>query len=325
MAQADVSYIVAAYNAAPFIADAIASALDQRGAAIEVVVADDVSRDDTAAIVEGIAARDGRVRLLRMPRNGGPSAARNAAIAAARGRWIAVLDADDLLLPDRTAALLDLAATTGADIVADNLERFEDGTGRTLSTLLPQGLHPYAMQVQPHDYLRANVIIGGTEPGLGYLKPMFRRELLTDRAAPYDERVRIGEDFVLCMEALVAGAAYVVTSEVGYRYRVRPHSLSHRLGGDDIARLRGWYDGFAARPDLPRAPAFGEALGRYGRALQQAALFTEVVDELKAVNVVGALRRAGSRADLWPLLMRHGLDAVVKRVGGRRRPQPVQA
>ncbi len=60
---------------------------------------DDGSRDDTAAIVEALAATDPRVVLLRQPENGGVSAARNRALEAARGEWIAFVDADDRLLP----------------------------------------------------------------------------------------------------------------------------------------------------------------------------------------------------------------------------------
>jgi teichuronic acid biosynthesis glycosyltransferase TuaG len=94
-----VSVITAAYNAERFIADTIASVQAQSFRDWEMLVADDASGDRTPAIVDAVAAEDARVRLIRLDRNGGVARARNAALAAARGRFIAFLDSDDLWLP----------------------------------------------------------------------------------------------------------------------------------------------------------------------------------------------------------------------------------
>jgi len=86
-----VSALMPAYNAGPYIAEAIESALavDWPGDRLEIIVVDDGSTDDTAEV----AARY-PVRLIRQE-NGGPCAAVNTALAAARGEWLALLDADD--------------------------------------------------------------------------------------------------------------------------------------------------------------------------------------------------------------------------------------
>ena len=102
--QPDVSIVIAAFNAAQTIDRAITSALAQQGVSLEVVVSDDRSTDTTLAVVRAIA--DPRIRIVALPENRGPGAARNAAIDAARGRWIAVLDADDTLLPERLARMI---------------------------------------------------------------------------------------------------------------------------------------------------------------------------------------------------------------------------
>ncbi|MFO0582485.1 MAG: glycosyltransferase family 2 protein [Anaeromyxobacter sp.] len=91
-----VSVITPAYNAERFIGQAIASVRAQSMPDWEMVVADDGSTDGTIGIVQELAARDPRITLLRMPRNGGPGPARTAAIERARGRFLAFLDADDL-------------------------------------------------------------------------------------------------------------------------------------------------------------------------------------------------------------------------------------
>ena len=121
----DVSIVIAAWNAEGFIARAIDSALAQTRPAIEVIVVDDASTDGTAAVADCYA--DVRVRTLRQSRNGGPSAARNAGFAGARGRWIAVLDADDTMAGDRLARMIARGEAMDAAVVVDNLDVVRDG------------------------------------------------------------------------------------------------------------------------------------------------------------------------------------------------------
>lgn len=104
------SVIMPAYNRAGMILRAVGSVLASGRDDVEVVVVDDASTDDTAAVVA--ALDDPRVRLLRQPVNRGVCAARNAGIDAARGRWLVLLDTDFELLPgglDRLAARCDAA------------------------------------------------------------------------------------------------------------------------------------------------------------------------------------------------------------------------
>lgn len=118
------SVIMPAYNAAATIARAIDSVLAQGEADWELLVVDDGSRDDTRAIVAGFAQRDARVHLLALERNRGVAGARNAGLDAARGRWIAFLDADDHWLPHKLA-LQRQAFEAGASVVYGSY--FRDG------------------------------------------------------------------------------------------------------------------------------------------------------------------------------------------------------
>ena len=95
--------IVPAYNAASVIEETLRSALAQTLREIEVLVVDDGSTDDTAAVVGRVADGDPRVRLIRQA-NAGVAVARNAAIAEARGAYIAPLDADDVWFPEKLEA-----------------------------------------------------------------------------------------------------------------------------------------------------------------------------------------------------------------------------
>ncbi len=97
-----VSIIVPVCNGEASIGDALTSALGQTYKNVEVVVVDDGSRDRTAEIVDTIARRDGRVRLVTQD-NRGVAAARNRALTVASGELIATLDADDLWDPQKIA------------------------------------------------------------------------------------------------------------------------------------------------------------------------------------------------------------------------------
>lgn len=100
------SVVIPLYNKRDFVVEAVTSAAMQEPRPIEVIVVDDGSTDDGPSLVEGLGLPG--VRLIRQA-NAGVSAARNAGIDAARGNWIAFLDADDLFKPGHLKALGDLA------------------------------------------------------------------------------------------------------------------------------------------------------------------------------------------------------------------------
>lgn len=93
-----VSVIIPAYNAARYLDDTLRSAVAQSHSHIEIVIVDDGSTDSTLSIAKDWAERDTRVRVISQPQRG-VAAARNRAIEAARGDFIAPLDADDLWFP----------------------------------------------------------------------------------------------------------------------------------------------------------------------------------------------------------------------------------
>ena len=94
--QPDVSFVIAAYNAAATLDRAIASAVAQRDVSVEIIVVDDQSRDNTLDVAR--AYPQDIVRVVALPANRGPGGARNAGLELASGRWIAVLDSDDAVL-----------------------------------------------------------------------------------------------------------------------------------------------------------------------------------------------------------------------------------
>lgn len=116
-----VSVIIPTWNSARYLAAAITSTLEQTHPVHEVLVVDDGSSDESAAIAESFGVP---VRVIRQP-HGGQGRARNHGARLATGEWLAFLDADDLWLPGKLA--LQLAATLhapGTDIVFGRVEQF---------------------------------------------------------------------------------------------------------------------------------------------------------------------------------------------------------
>ncbi len=124
-----VSVVIPAYNAAAWIGEALQSVLAQQGAEIEIIVVDDGSQDETAAI----AATYPGVTCIRQP-NAGQATARNAGIRAARGEFIAFLDADDVWLPGKLQAQLDLLQSRGLAWAYSDSLFFDARDGRDMRT-----------------------------------------------------------------------------------------------------------------------------------------------------------------------------------------------
>lgn len=118
----EISVIVPVYNVGePLLRACIESALAQTFTDFELILVDDASTDNSAAVCASY--KDPRIRLLRLSKNGGVSNARNKGITIASGRYFSFLDADDKLVPDTLLKLHKAITTTGADIVAADFIR----------------------------------------------------------------------------------------------------------------------------------------------------------------------------------------------------------
>jgi succinoglycan biosynthesis protein ExoO len=312
----DVSFVMAAFNAAPFVKAAIGSALRQTDVNVEVILVDDCSSDGTADVVSALAAHEPRITLLRREKQAGASVARNAAIEAAQGAWIAILDADDLVAPERSRRLLDLAAATSADIVADNFERFIADDETPFSTMLDGRPGSHAFFVDAASFFRGNTMFESTAR-LGYIKPMFRTAFLESRKIRYAEDVLIGEDYHICMSCLLEGARFVVTSDRYYKYRMRTGSLSWRLQVPHVRRL------LQAHVALQIEQRFGDdadlknAARTYADALRRAELALGAIEDAKTGRWQRALLSAVAHPRIWGVLLRFASEAVTKRLASR--------
>ncbi|MFC3069477.1 glycosyltransferase family 2 protein [Phenylobacterium soli] len=296
-----VSVITANFNGARHLAEAIASVQAQTLREWELIVADDASTDDSAGVVSRAAWTDPRVRLLRQPRNAGPGAARNAALAAARGRYLAIFDSDDLMAPDRLERLVRRAEADGAGIVADNLVAFDDGARpHDGAAFLDAAPFEQARWLDLADVIGSSRMYA-RRPGLGYLKPLICAAGLKTSGVRYDERLRIGEDYDVLLRLMASGLKLRTEPAALYFYRRHPASVSHAMDRRHLLSMLEADATFEADfPNLPAAARRAQAARR--RSLERALTYDDVVRRLKAGDVKGGLVRGLAAPDVWPLL-----------------------
>ena len=275
-----VSVIVPAYNAAGFLKRALHSALAQTMPDLELIVVDDASSDATLALAREVAARDPRVQVLHNERNRGMYPTYNRAIDAARGEWIAALDADDVWLPERLERML--AVADSEDMVSDDQLIFHTsphhrGRAKALSLLSSHGMTvSEPRRLNPLEFV---------EHDLGLLKPLMRRSFLRQRELKYDADLKIGADFFLYLGFLLAGARWLQLPNGYYLYSEHSENTSKDTVG--IARdVATSTETLLRHPVVAADPVLSRALERRAREWESNEAFA-VVSEL-------LLRRRGA-------------------------------
>ncbi len=205
-----VSVLMAAYNAEAFIRSALDSLLEQTLRDIEVIVVDDASTDATAGIVE--ASDDPRVRLIRLPVNRGVATARNAALQAARGRFVAIMDADDRSRPQRLHVQSDILLDHPDIDVLGSQIAIVDEEGRILARRRYPLDHETIVRALP----RWNPIAHPTV--------LARREVLLD-AGGYDPSFEATEDYDLWSRLARGGRRFGNVPHTLVDYRLHPASI----------------------------------------------------------------------------------------------------
>ena len=278
-----VSVIIAAYNCAPYLASAIESALGQNGVSVEVVIVDDASTDGTAEVARRYE-KTGRVRLLVNEANRGPSFSRNRAIHAAHGEWVAQLDGDDWFAPGRLATLLQLAVARKADLVADDLLMVEDRTLRAVSTRFVDNGVPLRtpLSIEPLDLIRYD---------LGSIKPVVRRAFLSEHSLAYDEDVKFGEDFLLLLKAMLAGAQVTIQPEPMYHLRRGNTGSLTTQRSNLFSQIENTTRQLLADSEVSRHPEIMAALRRRLSHVKRLAILEEVVRLAKHGHFVSVGRK----------------------------------
>ena len=204
-----ISVIMPAYQAEAYIETAIRSVMAQTYPNWELLVLDDGSRDGTASIVQALASEDARVRYLPNPGNMGVAKTRNRGLDLAQGEYVALLDSDDLWLPEKLSCQLELLQREKADLVCCSYAII-DGQGSPIKR---------DCLVQPRIAYRQLL----KENTIGCSTVLFTRQIL--------QRYRFREDFyhedyTLWLQLLRDGHTVVGCPEVLAQWRYIANSRS---------------------------------------------------------------------------------------------------
>lgn len=224
-----VSVVIPVRNGAAFLAEALQSVQGQTRPADEIVVVDDGSTDDSAAIAE---ACDG-VLVLRQAQ-AGPAAARNAGVAATSGELIAFLDADDTWMPDKLALQvreLEAQPEVGGVLVAQRL-------------LLTPGVPPPYWAIRADGTLNERAVTGTAPPST-----LLVRRAAWDLVGPMDPTMKVGEDTDWLLRAAELGVRIERMDAVLLNRRIHSGNLTR----DELAMRRSLALALKRRLDRRRA------------------------------------------------------------------------
>lgn len=307
-----ISVIIAAWRAGRALPYAVASALGQLRVRVEVIIVDDASPDDSFVCAERLTA-DPRVRAFRMDTNAGPAGARNLALSHVRAPWVAVLDADDLMRPDRLARMCALAQSATADVILGNLTEVIGHSDQSEDATYGQPFVTSVTEPAPLDlrsYISSNFEGQGGRT-YGYLKPLISTEFLSRHSIRYNESLRNGEDFHLVLSCLGAGAQVWFSPVPDYLYFRHDASVSYRADPAHMQALVAADRAFGAAQDDPEIRAL-----MYRRAKQIENLCTTetIMASLRARRIPQALSVLCQNPGAAPRLLRQLSQALGKRI-----------
>ncbi len=207
-----VSVIVPVYNGEVYLAECLESILSQTLSAIEILCIDDGSTDNSRAILEAYAVRDGRLRILSQ-QNRGAGVARNVGMEQATGEYLAFLDADDVFAPDMLEKAY-AAAGHEADLVLFNAEFF---SGRDTLTEDRVQMHflprlPFAPEEIPERVFQA--------ASCNTWNKLYRRTFVLEQNLRY-QALKTANDLFFVSMAMATAKKITAVDEVLVRHRMR--------------------------------------------------------------------------------------------------------
>lgn len=295
-----VSVVIATYNCAEYLGQAIDSVLGQTYRNLEVHVVDDGSTDDTPAVLSRYAS-DPRVCCHEQP-NAGQTRAKNRGIVASRGAFVAFCDADDLWLPGKLAAQIPAFAGNERIGVVYSREAPISPTGERLQ---PTRRTPYVSGRITEALFNSNVVPFGTA--------VVRRSCF-EKMGVFDERYLMGIDWELWLRLSVR-YEFVFVDELTYLYRIWPGQMSNNWRGRYEAAFQIMRTFLAEHPDAVSPPAVREAWADcyVMRARLRAAYSGEYGPAF--ADLARALRYRPGSIDAWK-----SLGAVLSTAMGKPRP-----
>lgn len=214
-----ISIVIPVYNAAEYLPACLDSLLAQSFTDWEAICVNDGSKDGSLTILQQYAAKDARIRVIDKP-NGGVSTARNAALDAACGQYLCMVDADDELPPEALARLTAPLQQQGTlDFVTGGMVWYHHKNGEVTQEVRP----PLTYHARQTGAVKSLPLLMKHVSGLPSGK-LYRRAVVEAAHLRYNPAVRIGEDQDFTLHFLLhIESAYVVEGDV-YHYMIRSNS-----------------------------------------------------------------------------------------------------
>ena len=210
-----VTVLLSALNAEATISEAIASILSQTHKDFELILIDDGSTDRTLMIMQRFGLNDPRVRVVSHP-NMGMGASLNAGLSMARAHWVARMDADDVMIPDRLERQLSFVRDNCGVTVASSLVYHIDDDGR----LLGSSVSDLKTAADLARYVRNNETIGFHHPAV-----IMRRDVVLEIGG-YRPQFWPADDIDLWTRIAEKGHLLLVQQEYLLKYRIHSRSVS---------------------------------------------------------------------------------------------------
>lgn len=216
-----VSVILPVFNGKKFIDRAIQSVLDQTFEDFELIIVDDTSTDNTIEVIHQF--KDSRIHLIKHKNNKGVCVARNTGLQAARGGWVAPIDADDAWHRDRLKTLLGIAEQDPGTFVGSNLLLCFSGRNKEL---IPwKTLYEYRCLNFEHLFYPTTVDV--VKYGLSTTWPIFPSEIVKKFSIKFQQRFKGHDWTVFLLNLFRFGLKYIIIKEPLYYYRITPNSSSN--------------------------------------------------------------------------------------------------
>jgi glycosyltransferase involved in cell wall biosynthesis len=256
-----VSVVMPVYNGGAYLRPAIESILAQSHREFELIVVDDGSSDASWDVISECAARDPRVVAVRQ-KNQGRIAAQNAAIAMAKGRYLARMDHDDISEPERFREQVALLEAQGADICGCHWVVVDEQNKIIETVTVPLSAESFVLALsQTVPFAHGSV--------------MMRREFLAAHGLAYRaEPYHYADDYDLWLRMFDAGARFANVDRFLFKYRVLSDSFSHKNLVRNIADARRLSVGFIRDHFALCEKSWNALLGQSLSGLEQEQLFT---------------------------------------------------
>jgi glycosyltransferase involved in cell wall biosynthesis len=200
---------MAAYNSEKFIAEAIESIINQTFKEWELIIINDASTDRTRKIIKDYQKKDDRIKIINLKKNSGPAAARNAGLRIARGKYIAILDSDDVALPKRLEIQYNYLEKNKDIFLVGSSFKYIDENGR----LIVRKKFKENFDCNSKEILKGKI---------QHSTVMYRRQPLF----LYRKKLKQVEDIDLFLRVKERGKKIMILKDIPLKYRIHERSLS---------------------------------------------------------------------------------------------------